>query len=304
MTASSRPPTSPLQTRPTTDRFPRPADARLTAEQIAWLDDNVVYIIKAGGEADVRASIGTAICSAGKAGNERLSKAFEERKQGSRVLLLFSVGGSGKFCGLAEMVGPWKRQAVSSIWSATQPSGHFAVHWIMLKDASFAAFSHLLDPDDEMQPATYMRDSCRIHPAVARKTVMVYLQHPRGPNLIDRAPNWFRDNNRFAHLRGDAGAGPSGPPETPKRPFDPTPGGHRGRTRAGASAAGHRRVAPGPSIASYHDSGRPVSAAEQSRRRPEEPDNAQAWTNQQHNQAPRSNERGNWAAAKKPENTE
>ena len=295
-----------VQTRPAPDQFPRWAGEELTAEQIPWLDDYIVYMIKPGSEIDVRASIDSGIWSSSKDGNERLHKAFGKRKQGSRMLLLFSVGSSGKFCGLAEMIGPCYPQAVTNIWSSPNPGGHYTVHWIMVKDASFAAFSHLLDPDNQMEPVTCMRDSCRINPDVARETVMVYLRQPRGPSLIDRSPHWFRNqiNKRFAHLREGAGPRSFGPPETSKRPFKPTPGSHKGSTRAGASAAGYRRAVPGPAAASYHDNSRLATAADQSRRKPEESANAQARKNQPHDQTPRAKEHSAWAAVKKPEKTE
>ena len=64
---------------------------------------------------------------------ERIMKVWEAREKSSeKVLFLFSVNGSKKFCGVAEMSGPWEREKNIATWE-DNPESNPSIGYVHLQ---------------------------------------------------------------------------------------------------------------------------------------------------------------------------
>ena len=68
-------------------------------------------------------------------GNKRLDAAYRSLNGKGPLYLLFSVNGSGHFCGVAEMKSVVDYNAYAGVWSQDKWKGKFEVKWIFVKEA-------------------------------------------------------------------------------------------------------------------------------------------------------------------------
>lgn len=84
-------------------------------------------------------------CSTFK-GNQKLQKAFKEAENSYPIYLFFSVNGSGRFLGLAQMTSEVDYHANFNYWSQGDKwKGFFFVVWLIIKDVPNKAFRHLIN---------------------------------------------------------------------------------------------------------------------------------------------------------------
>lgn len=119
------------------------------------------FVIKSYSEDDIHRSIKYEIWCSTDHGNRRLDEAYHEREKvaGGVVYLLFSVNGSGHFCGMAQMLTPVDYNSVSSVWSQSKWKGTFKVKWIYVKDVPNTQVRHIRLENNENKSVTHSRDT-------------------------------------------------------------------------------------------------------------------------------------------------
>lgn len=124
------------------------------------------FVIKSFNEDDVISSFVHKVWSSTELGNNRLSKAFNSRSSTSeRIFLIFSVNGSGKFCGIAEMKSKLNKnpnaQGNKKIWSDNSRwKGIFKIQWLIIKDINNNYLRQLkISINSEIKPVTNSRDT-------------------------------------------------------------------------------------------------------------------------------------------------
>lgn len=126
--------------------FPMPASARF-------------FIIKSYSEDDVHKSIKFNVWTSTKHGNDRLNRAFLESSTKGPIYLLFSVNGSGHFCGVAQMISEVDFNKCSGVWEEDKWKSEFNVKWIFVKDVPNREFRHIRVESNENKPVTNSRDA-------------------------------------------------------------------------------------------------------------------------------------------------
>ncbi|XP_055381836.1 YTH domain-containing family protein [Condylostylus longicornis] len=118
------------------------------------------FVIKSYSEDDIYRSIKYEIWCSTDHGNRRLDDAFQERQRERGFLyLLFSVNGSGHFCGIAQMMTPVDYNSVSNVWSQKKWKGTFKVKWLYVKDVPNQLFKWITIETNENKPVTNSRDT-------------------------------------------------------------------------------------------------------------------------------------------------
>lgn len=137
------------------------------------------FVIKSYNESDVRSSFSHKVWSSTDLGNKRLNKAFKSKQISERILLFFSVNGSGKFCGVAEMCSELSNKAetgkeTSSIWLETRWKGQFSVQWIVVKDILNSKVKHLKVPLNDWKPVTNSRDTQELPFDIGTEMIQIF----------------------------------------------------------------------------------------------------------------------------------
>ena len=114
---------------------------------------------------NLRASVEHEVWSSTKGANKVLQNAWEARKPEEKIVFIFSITHrygvsdceenhvtdprshrySGKYCGLAEMSGPFDPQREANIWTEGLQGneGVIPTRWIVAKDVEFSVFDDL-----------------------------------------------------------------------------------------------------------------------------------------------------------------
>ncbi|XP_027851386.2 YTH domain-containing family protein 1 isoform X3 [Aphis gossypii] len=116
------------------------------------------FIIKSYSEDDIHRSIKYEIWCSTDHGNRRLDQAFSSSDK-KKIFLLYSVNGSGHFCGVAEMISAVDYNSSSSVWCQDKWKGQFGVRWIYVKDVPNNQFRHIRLENNENKPVTHSRDT-------------------------------------------------------------------------------------------------------------------------------------------------
>ena len=130
------------------------------------------FVIKSYAEDDVHRSIKYNVWCSTDHGNRRLDTAFKEQKsKGGGVYLLFSVNGSGHFCGVAQMMSEVELSTDTGIWTQDKWKGRFDIRWIYVKDVPNNQLRHIRLENNENKPVTNSRDTQEV-PVDKGKTVI------------------------------------------------------------------------------------------------------------------------------------
>jgi len=141
------------------------------------------FIIKSYSEDDIHRSIKYSIWCSTEHGNKRLDMAAKEREGKGPVYLLFSVNGSGHFCGVAQMMSPVDYHSSSSVWAQDKWKGQFEVKWIYVKDVPNSQLRHIRLENNDNKPVTNSRDTQEVPPEKGRQ-VMKIIHHYRHTTSI------------------------------------------------------------------------------------------------------------------------
>ncbi len=103
------------------------------------------FVIKSIEEENIHKSIKYKIWCSTPKGNNKLNKAFKE-SNGIPIYLFFSVNGSGRFVGVAEMASELDLNANFNYWSQSKKwKGFFYLRWLIIKDVPNRAFNKIIN---------------------------------------------------------------------------------------------------------------------------------------------------------------
>lgn len=142
------------------NNFIKEKSKAIIPEYMNVLPDSKFFVIKSYTLEHIERAYKYNIWSSTHIGNKKLSSAFNMAKGKSKIYLFFSVNGSGKFCGIAEMVSNISRDIDTSIWEDNSRYGSaFQIKWICVRDVENRMFRHLVIPDNQFKPVTNSRDT-------------------------------------------------------------------------------------------------------------------------------------------------
>ncbi|KAG7477916.1 hypothetical protein MATL_G00074620 [Megalops atlanticus] len=144
-----------------------------------------VFIIKSYSEDDIHRSIKYNIWCSTEHGNKRLDAAFRAMSGKGPVYLLFSVNGSGHFCGVAEMRSPVDYGTSAGVWSQDKWKGKFDVNWLFVKDVPNSQLRHIRLENNENKPVTNSRDTQEVPLDKARQVLKIIAGYKHTTSIFD-----------------------------------------------------------------------------------------------------------------------
>lgn len=147
---------------------------------------NRYFIIKSYSEDDVHRSIKYEIWCSTEHGNKRLDQAFRDAEAiGAPIYLLFSVNGSGHFCGVAQMTSAVDYNSVSSVWHQDKWKGKFSLKWIYVKDVPNNQLRHIRLENNENKPVTNSRDTQEVPNPKGQQVLQIIHTFDHSTSIFD-----------------------------------------------------------------------------------------------------------------------
>lgn len=134
------------------------------------------FVIKSFTEVDVETSLRHGVWTSTEKGNNRLDQAFAQSSALGPIYLFFSVNGSGRFCGVAQMLSGLDYSQNTSIWAEGHRwKGLFRVRWLIVKDVPNAHLRHILLLNrNEVKPVTQSRDTQELLPEASAELLRIF----------------------------------------------------------------------------------------------------------------------------------
>ncbi|XP_015679816.1 YTH domain-containing family protein 1 isoform X1 [Protobothrops mucrosquamatus] len=149
------------------------------------LKNGRVFIIKSYSEDDIHRSIKYSIWCSTEHGNKRLDSAFRSMNSKGPVYLLFSVNGSGHFCGVAEMKSSVDYGTSAGVWSQDKWKGKFDVKWIFVKDVPNNQLRHIRLENNDNKPVTNSRDTQEVPLEKAKQVLKIIAMYKHTTSIFD-----------------------------------------------------------------------------------------------------------------------
>lgn len=149
------------------------------------LKNGRVFIIKSYSEDDIHRSIKYSIWCSTEHGNKRLDGAYRSLGSKGPLYLLFSVNGSGHFCGVAEMCSPVDYNAYAGVWSQDKWKGKFEVKWIFIKDVPNNQLRHIRLENNDNKPVTNSRDTQEVPLEKAKQVLKIIATYKHTTSIFD-----------------------------------------------------------------------------------------------------------------------
>ena len=144
------------------------------------------FVIKSIDEANIIRSINFKIWCSTIKGNQKLQKAFKESEKKYPIYLFFSVNGSGKFMGVAQMVSEVEYRVNFNYWSQNDKwKGFFFVNWIFIKDIPNRIFRQIINEYNDNKPVTSSRDTQEIYPSAGMRMFKIFKEYPQESSIFD-----------------------------------------------------------------------------------------------------------------------
>ncbi|XP_076131601.1 YTH domain-containing family protein 1 isoform X1 [Alosa pseudoharengus] len=144
-----------------------------------------VFIIKSYSEDDIHRSIKYSIWCSTEHGNKRLDAAFRAVNGKGPVYLLFSVNGSGHFCGVAEMRSPVDYGTSAGVWAQDKWKGKFDVDWLFVKDVPNSQLRHIRLENNDNKPVTNSRDTQEVPLEKAKQVLKIIATYKHTTSIFD-----------------------------------------------------------------------------------------------------------------------
>ncbi|XP_063064339.1 YTH domain-containing family protein 1 isoform X1 [Engraulis encrasicolus] len=144
-----------------------------------------VFIIKSYSEDDIHRSIKYSIWCSTEHGNKRLDSAFRAMNAKGPVYLLFSVNGSGHFCGVAEMRSPVDYGTSAGVWAQDKWKGKFDVDWLFVKDVPNSQLRHIRLENNDNKPVTNSRDTQEVPLEKAKQVLKIIATYKHTTSIFD-----------------------------------------------------------------------------------------------------------------------
>uniref|UniRef100_A0A8C2A406 YTH domain-containing family protein n=1 Tax=Cyprinus carpio TaxID=7962 RepID=A0A8C2A406_CYPCA len=149
------------------------------------LKNGRVFIIKSYSEDDIHRSIKYSIWCSTEHGNKRLDGAYRSLCAKGPLYLLFSVNGSGHFCGVAEMKSTVDYNAYAGVWSQDKWKGKFEVKWIFVKDVPNNQLRHIRLENNDNKPVTNSRDTQEVPLEKAKQVLKIIATFKHTTSIFD-----------------------------------------------------------------------------------------------------------------------
>uniref|UniRef100_A0A3Q3B3P1 YTH domain-containing family protein n=1 Tax=Kryptolebias marmoratus TaxID=37003 RepID=A0A3Q3B3P1_KRYMA len=149
------------------------------------LKNGRVFIIKSYSEDDIHRSIKYSIWCSTEHGNKRLDSAFRAMNGKGPVYLLFSVNGSGHFCGVAEMRSPVDYGTSAGVWAQDKWKGKFDVDWLFVKDVPNSQLRHIRLENNDNKPVTNSRDTQEVPLEKAKQVLKIIATYKHTTSIFD-----------------------------------------------------------------------------------------------------------------------
>ncbi|KAM4706094.1 YTH domain-containing family protein 3 isoform 2-T2 [Rhinophrynus dorsalis] len=149
------------------------------------LKNGRVFIIKSYSEDDIHRSIKYSIWCSTEHGNKRLDAAFRSLNAKGPLYLLFSVNGSGHFCGVAEMKSVVDYNAYAGVWSQDKWKGKFDVKWVFVKDVPNNQLRHIRLENNDNKPVTNSRDTQEVPLEKAKQVLKIIATFKHTTSIFD-----------------------------------------------------------------------------------------------------------------------
>jgi len=159
------------------------------------------FIIKSYSEDDIHRSIKYSIWCSTEYGNKRLDSAFRERDGKGPVYLLFSVNGSGHFCGMAQMMTAIDYGAQANVWAQDKWKGSFEVKWIYVKDVPNSQLRHIKLENNEGKPVTNSRDTQEVLGEKGLQVLRIIHQYRHTTSIFDDFSHYEKRQEEDVHER-------------------------------------------------------------------------------------------------------
>lgn len=143
------------------------------------------FIIKSYSEDDIHRSIKYSIWCSTEHGNKRLDTAFKEREGKGPVYLLYSVNGSGHFCGIAQMMSTVDYSQSAGVWAQDKWKGKIEVKWIYVKDVPNSQLRHIRLENNENKPVTNSRDTQEVPPEKGKQVLKIIHTYKHTTSIFD-----------------------------------------------------------------------------------------------------------------------
>lgn len=144
------------------------------------------FVIKSYSEDDIHRSIKYGIWCSTEHGNKRLDQAFRDAQaEEGFIYLLFSVNGSGHFCGVAQMTSPVDYNSVSSVWHQDKWKGKFTLKWIYVKDVPNSQLRHIRLENNENKSVTNSRDTQEVPMAKGQQVLQIIHIYKHSTSIFD-----------------------------------------------------------------------------------------------------------------------
>lgn len=143
------------------------------------------FVIKSFSEDDIHRSIKYEIWCSTDHGNKRLDAAFKERSGKGPIYLLFSVNGSGHFCGMAQMLSGVDYNSNTGVWVQDKFKGQFKVKWIYVKDVPNGQLRHIRLENNENKPVTNSRDTQEVPPEKGKMVLKIIHSYKHQTSIFD-----------------------------------------------------------------------------------------------------------------------
>lgn len=173
-----------------------------------------VFIIKSYSEDDIHRSIKYNIWCSTEHGNKRLDAAYRSMNGKGPVYLLFSVNGSGHFCGVAEMKSAVDYNTCAGVWSQDKWKGRFDVRWIFVKDVPNSQLRHIRLENNENKPVTNSRDTQEVPLEKAKQVLKIIATYKHTTSIFDDFSHYEKRQEEEENVKkvtpGSARWGPAG----------------------------------------------------------------------------------------------
>ncbi|CAF91623.1 unnamed protein product, partial [Tetraodon nigroviridis] len=118
-------------------------------------------------------------------GNKRLDSAYRAMNAKGPVYLLFSVNGSGHFCGVAEMRSPVDYGTSAGVWAQDKWKGKFDVDWLFVKDVPNSQLRHIRLENNDNKPVTNSRDTQEVPLEKAKQVLKIIATYKHTTSIFD-----------------------------------------------------------------------------------------------------------------------
>ena len=159
------------------------------------------FVIKSYSEDDIHRSIKYNIWCSTEHGNKRLDSAFKSQQGKGPVILLYSVNGSGHFCGVAEMTSAIDYSKKAGVWTQDKWKGKFQVKWIYAKDVPNSLLRHIRLENNENKPVTNSRDTQEVPADKGRQVLKIISTYKHQTSIFDDFAHYERRQVEEENMR-------------------------------------------------------------------------------------------------------